>query len=66
MIIPSKYIKQKQVTFFDVVRRTHLPVKIGCPFRIGNVIRCIDCSLDCLYCLEMYAYSKDLTGIGRV
>jgi hypothetical protein len=62
-----KYTKRKTVTFFDVcAKRTHFPVKIGCPFFLGNVIRCLDYSLNCVRCLYMYVYCKDLTGVGRV
>lgn len=77
MTIPLKEITEEDrrkysndgrvVTFFDVcVRGTHLPVKLGCPFHLGNVIRCFDHALNCRVCLKMYAYCKNLTGVGRV
>lgn len=62
-----KYSRPHLPTFFDVcIKRTYLPIKLGCPFELGNVIRCLDYQLNCLRCLRMYAYCRNITGIGRV
>ena len=63
----KKYIRPYIATFYDVcVKRTHLPVRLGCPFKLGNVIRCLDWSENCIKCIRMDAYCRDYTGIGRV
>lgn len=63
----EKYSLPYKPSFFDVIiKRTYFPVRMGCPFKLGNIIRCLDWKLDCLKCLKMEVYCKNLTGIGRV
>ena len=68
IMINKQYMRPPNpATFYDVcAKRTHFPIKNGCPFKLGNIIRCLDYHVDCITCIKMYAYCRNLTGVGRI